>query len=107
VQHAIASGEEPGSPQALKRYDAARRADVTSRMFVIDLANRSLLSDLLPMQSLRAAGLHLIGSIGPLRRLAMREGLAPSWRQDGRQLQRLNRRLPSSIGHNHGLFDET
>jgi 2-octaprenyl-6-methoxyphenol hydroxylase len=32
------------------------------------------------MQSLRAAGLHLIGSIGPLRRLAMREGLAPSWR---------------------------
>ena len=34
----------------------------------------------LPMQSLRAAGLHLIGSFGPLRRLAMREGLAPSWR---------------------------
>jgi 2-octaprenyl-6-methoxyphenol hydroxylase len=32
------------------------------------------------MQSIRAAGLHLIGSIGPLRRLAMREGLAPSWR---------------------------
>jgi 2-octaprenyl-6-methoxyphenol hydroxylase len=24
--------------------------------------------------------LHLIGTIGPLRRLAMREGLAPSWR---------------------------
>jgi 2-octaprenyl-6-methoxyphenol hydroxylase len=44
------------------------------------MANRSLLSDFLPMQSLRAAGLHLIGSIGPLRRLAMREGLAPSWR---------------------------
>jgi 2-octaprenyl-6-methoxyphenol hydroxylase len=32
------------------------------------------------VQSLRAAGLHLIGSFGPLRRLAMREGLAPSWR---------------------------
>ena len=47
----------------------------------IDIANRSLLSDLLPMQSLRAAGLHLIGAIGPLRRLAMREGLAPSWRR--------------------------
>jgi 2-octaprenyl-6-methoxyphenol hydroxylase len=29
---------------------------------------------------LRAAGLHLIGSIGPLRRVAMREGLAPWWR---------------------------
>jgi 2-octaprenyl-6-methoxyphenol hydroxylase len=80
VRGAMASGEDPGSPQVLKRYDSARRADVTSRMFVIDMANRSLLSDFLPMQSLRAAGLHLIGSIGPLRRLAMREGLAPSWR---------------------------
>jgi len=80
VGPAIASGEDPGSPQVLKRYDSARRADVFSRTFVIDMANRSLLSDFLPMQSLRAAGLHLIGSIGPLRRLAMREGLAPSWR---------------------------
>src|SRR5712664_1287663 len=80
VREAMLSGEYPGSPQVLKRYDSARRADVTSRTFAIDLANRSLLSDFLPMQSLRAAGLHLIGSIGPLRRLAMREGLAPSWR---------------------------
>jgi 2-octaprenyl-6-methoxyphenol hydroxylase len=80
VGRAMASGEDPGSPQVLTRYDLARRGDVLSRTFVIDMANRSLLSDFLPMQSLRAAGLHLIGSIGPLRRLAMREGLAPSWR---------------------------
>jgi 2-octaprenyl-6-methoxyphenol hydroxylase len=80
VERAIASCEDPGSPQALKAYDSARRADVLSRTFAIDIANRSLLSDFLPMQSLRAAGLHLIGSVGPLRRLAMREGLAPSWR---------------------------
>jgi 2-octaprenyl-6-methoxyphenol hydroxylase len=81
VGQAILSGEDQGSPQVLKRYDSARGADVASRTFVIDMANRSLLSDLLPLQSLRAAGLHLIGSIGPLRRLAMREGLAPSWRR--------------------------
>ena len=80
VREAMLSGEDPGSPQVLKRYGSARRSDVTSRTFAIDLANRSLLSDFLPMQSLRAAGLHLLGSIGPLRRLAMREGLAPSWR---------------------------
>ena len=55
-------------------------ADVMSRTFAIDMANRSLVSAFLPMQSLRAAGLHLIGGFGPLRRLAMREGLAPSWR---------------------------
>jgi 2-octaprenyl-6-methoxyphenol hydroxylase len=84
VREAILSGEDPGSPQALKRYDSARRADVASRTFAIDVANRSLLSDFLPMQSLRAAGLHLIGSLGPLRRIAMREGLAPSWRSTPR-----------------------
>jgi 2-octaprenyl-6-methoxyphenol hydroxylase len=80
VDSAIMAGEDPGSPQVLKRYDRARRPDVASRTFAIDIANRSLLSDFLPMQSLRAAGLHLLGSIGPLRRLAMREGLSPSWR---------------------------
>ncbi|HEY0909972.1 MAG TPA: UbiH/UbiF family hydroxylase, partial [Bradyrhizobium sp.] len=80
VRRAIAESEDPGASQVLKRYVSARRADVASRTFVIDMANRSLLSAFLPMQSLRAAGLHLIGSFGPLRRLAMREGLAPSWR---------------------------
>jgi 2-octaprenyl-6-methoxyphenol hydroxylase len=80
VRNASASGEDPGSPLVLNRYGSARRPDVMSRTFAIDIANRSLLSAFLPMQSLRAAGLHLIGSFGPLRRLAMREGLAPSWR---------------------------
>ena len=80
VRDSLASGADPGSPAALNRYALARRADVVSRTLAIDIANRSLLSALLPIQSLRAAGLHLIGSFGPLRRLAMREGLAPSWR---------------------------
>ena len=80
VRDAILVAEDPGASKSLRRYDMARRADVLSRTFAIDVANRSLLSGLLPMQSLRAAGLHLIGSVGPLRRLAMREGLAPSWR---------------------------
>jgi 2-octaprenyl-6-methoxyphenol hydroxylase len=80
VRDTISSGDDPGAPNALRRYDMTRRADVLSRTFAIDIANRSLLSDLLPVQSLRAVGLHLIGSVGPLRRLAMREGLASSWR---------------------------
>jgi len=80
VRDALSLGEDSGSPQVLSRYVAARRSDVASRTFAIDLANRSLLSDLLPVQTARAAGLHLLGAIGPLRRLAMREGLAPSWR---------------------------
>jgi 2-octaprenyl-6-methoxyphenol hydroxylase len=80
VREAMVCGEDPGSPQVMIRYDSTRRADVLSRTFAIDIANRSLLSDFVPLQTLRAAGLHLIGSFGPLRRLAMREGLAPSWR---------------------------
>jgi len=27
--------------------------------------------------------MHLLGSFGPLRRLAMREGLAPTWKRVG------------------------
>lgn len=80
VREALLAGEDPGMPQVLKRYNAARRADIVSRTWAIDLANRTLLSDFIPMQSLRAIGLHLIGSVGPVRRLAMREGLSPSWR---------------------------
>jgi 2-octaprenyl-6-methoxyphenol hydroxylase len=80
VRQAKAAGEDLGAPEVIARYGAARRADILSRTFMIDVANRSLLSDLLPMQSLRAVGMHLIGGIGPLRRLAMREGLSPSWR---------------------------
>ncbi len=79
--NAMLLGEDPGSPQVLARYQSARRADVTSRQVAIDVANRSLLSDFIAMQSLRAAGMHLLGSFGPLRRLAMREGLAPSWKR--------------------------
>lgn len=81
--HAISLGEDPGSTAVLTRYQSARRADVASRLIAIDVANRSLLSDFLGSQSLRAAGMHLLGSFGPLRRLAMREGLAPSWKRVG------------------------
>ncbi|CCD88632.1 putative FAD-dependent monoxygenase; putative 2-octaprenyl-6-mehtoxyphenol hydroxylase [Bradyrhizobium sp. ORS 285] len=84
VRKAKAAGEDLGASQVISRYGAARRADILSRTFAIDVANRSLLSDLLPMQSLRAVGMHLMGGIGPLRRLAMREGLAPSWRSSRR-----------------------
>lgn len=79
VSRARERSEDIGSEQNLSRYAAARRADIFSRTFAIDMANRSLLSELLPVQSLRAMGLHLIGSVGPLRRLAMHEGLSPSW----------------------------
>jgi 2-octaprenyl-6-methoxyphenol hydroxylase len=83
VRDALSAGEDVGTPPVLGRYAAARRNDVASRTLAIDLANRSLLSDFLAVQTARAAGLHLLSAFGPLRRLAMREGLAPSWRRVG------------------------
>jgi len=67
-----------GSPAVLKRYNAQRRADVTSRTIVVDLLNRSLLSDFLPAQGARGLSLYLVDRIGPLRRALMREGVAPA-----------------------------
>ncbi|WP_448031903.1 UbiH/UbiF family hydroxylase [Bradyrhizobium liaoningense] len=78
---AVASGQDPGADEILKRYDRARRPDILSRTFAIDIANRSLLNDFLPLQPVRAVGMHLLGAIGPLRRFAMREGLTPTWRR--------------------------
>ncbi|QRM56933.1 UbiH/UbiF family hydroxylase [Sinorhizobium sp. BG8] len=59
------------------RFDRHRQADVRSRTMSVDLLNRSLLSGFLPVQILRSAGLHLLSAMGPLRSVAMREGIEP------------------------------
>jgi 2-octaprenyl-6-methoxyphenol hydroxylase len=67
-----------GSPEVLARYETQRRADVTSRRIAVDLLNRSLLTDFLPVQGMRGLSLYLVDRIGPLRRALMREGVAPA-----------------------------
>lgn len=74
---AVAAGEDPGGPAVMAAYDRARRRDVATRGGAVDLLNRSLTADLVPLDVLRAAGLSALAAIGPLRRLAMREGVAP------------------------------
>jgi 2-octaprenyl-6-methoxyphenol hydroxylase len=59
------------------RFNRNRRPDIMTRTFGVDLLNRSLLSDFLPMQVARAAGLHMLTAVGPLRNLLMREGIEP------------------------------
>jgi 2-octaprenyl-6-methoxyphenol hydroxylase len=58
-------------------FSRNRRADIISRTASVDLLNRSLLSNFLPVQIMRAAGLHVLGSIAPLRNLVMSEGVSP------------------------------
>ena len=67
-----------GAPPVLTAYDRSRRADVTARAWTIDLLNRSLLSDLTAVHLTRGFGLFALSTIGPLRRLVMREGVAPA-----------------------------
>ncbi|MBM22609.1 MAG: 2-octaprenyl-6-methoxyphenyl hydroxylase [Stappia sp.] len=70
-------GEDIGSDEVLGRYERQRRADITSRTTAVDLLNRSLLTDMLPVQALRSIGLYLASRVAPLRRMLMREGIAP------------------------------
>ncbi len=71
-------GKDIGAQDVLIAYDKMRRADVGSRTLTIDLLNRTLLTDFLPVQGMRGLGLYLLDRIGPLRRAAMREGVAPA-----------------------------
>jgi 2-octaprenyl-6-methoxyphenol hydroxylase len=75
-------GRDLGSDDVLAAYDKMRRADVAGRTLAIDLLNRSLLSDFLPVQGARGLGLYLLERIGPLRRAVMREGVKAKARQN-------------------------
>ena len=75
------AGEDIGGTALTDEFDRLRRADVTSRALAVDLLNRSLLSDFLPVQGARGLGLWLLDRIGPLRRAMMREGVGPAARQ--------------------------
>lgn len=72
---AVRHSDDPGTSAALSAYDRARRPDIVARASAVDLLNRSLLSNMLPVQLVRATGLSLLGSTPPLRALFMREGL--------------------------------
>jgi 2-octaprenyl-6-methoxyphenol hydroxylase len=71
-------GGDIGGGDVLDAYEKMRRADVSNRTLAIDLLNRTLLTDFLPVQGMRGLGLYMIDRIGPLRRAVMREGVAPA-----------------------------
>lgn len=67
-----------GNPgEIARRYNANRKADVISRTISVDVFNRSLLTDFLPVQVLRAGGITALRELGPLRKFMMREGVSP------------------------------
>lgn len=78
VADALADGRDIGGPETLKAYSGRRRPDVTSRITTVDVLNRSLISTFAPLHAARGFGLVALKTLGPLRRLAIREGLEPA-----------------------------
>jgi 2-octaprenyl-6-methoxyphenol hydroxylase len=66
-----------GAAELTTRYDRARTADLKSLTLAVDVLNRSLLSDFLPIQATRGFSLYLLDRIGVVRRALMRQGVAP------------------------------
>ena len=71
-------GGDLGAEAVTAEYERRRRADIGGRVIAVDMLNRSLLSDFLPVQGLRGLGLYALDRVGVLRRAVMREGVAPS-----------------------------
>jgi 2-octaprenyl-6-methoxyphenol hydroxylase len=71
------AGRDIGGINVLAAYDKLRRGDIGTRSLAVDLLNKSLLSDFLPVQGARGLGLYLLDRVGPLRRALMREGVTP------------------------------
>ncbi|MER9594697.1 UbiH/UbiF family hydroxylase [Mesorhizobium sp. M0244] len=71
------NSSDPGAAKALAAYDFKRRPDILARSSAVKLLNMSLLSDMLPAQLARSAGLGVLEGFAPLRAFFMREGLRP------------------------------
>jgi 2-octaprenyl-6-methoxyphenol hydroxylase len=78
IAQARARGDDIGGEAVMTAYHRARASDVLARAAAIDMLNRSLLAGFLPAEVLRGVGLHLLASLGPLRKLAMHAGLSPA-----------------------------
>ncbi len=72
---AARTGSDCGASAVTQQYAQRRRADIASRTAAVDLLNRSLLTDFLPLQALRGLGLYALDRIGPMRRALMRAGV--------------------------------
>jgi 2-octaprenyl-6-methoxyphenol hydroxylase len=77
VDIATENRNDPGTAKALASYDFRRRPDILARSSAVNLLNMTLLSNALPAQMARSAGLDVLRAFAPLRAFFMREGLRP------------------------------
>jgi 2-octaprenyl-6-methoxyphenol hydroxylase len=69
--------ENSDAKTAFSFYATNRARDIQLRYTAVMTLNRSLLSDLLPVQAIRGIGLSILGRIPALRGFMMREGMEP------------------------------
>ena len=75
VGEALGRGQDPGDRETVARYARLRTGDVAGRVFGVDLLNRSLLSDALPIQFARAVALGLAHNLPQVRKMMLTEGM--------------------------------
>lgn len=79
---ALLRDEDPGNAKVMDKFNASRLRDVTTRTGAVDMLNRSLLTDFLPVQAVRGLGLFALANIPVLRKFAMRQGMVVDTRSD-------------------------
>lgn len=72
---ALKHNHDPGGDEILQKYNQERKSDVLTRSKAVDALNFSLITDFVPLQMLRAFGLHILNQPGPIRRALMRAGV--------------------------------
>jgi 2-octaprenyl-6-methoxyphenol hydroxylase len=79
IARLIGSGSDKtkGARAIVHDYAQGRKRDISTRSGLVNLLNRSLLSNFLPVQMLRSSGLAALANITPLRKVAMHAGIGP------------------------------
>ncbi len=70
-------GLDIGSDVALRTYEHRRKTDIESRVGGVDAMNRIVSNDIRPIQLARRIGFKTLDAVKPLKKFAMRQGLAP------------------------------
>ncbi|MGQ0528147.1 MAG: FAD-dependent oxidoreductase [Alphaproteobacteria bacterium] len=77
VMAAIRLGLDPGSAAVLAQYERRRALDIDTRTFGVDAMNRIVSQETLWIKNIRRTGLNAVSALIPVRKFAMRAGLAP------------------------------
>lgn len=74
---AARAGLDIGSSSVLEKYERRRRVDINTRVFGVGGMNKIVSTELAALKGLRRAGLKTVDAIVPIKKIAMRIGLAP------------------------------